>query len=50
MRGRRGLKKIAAAIFALLICFCVWGCGQSEAAAAVDSLILEIGEVSLNSE
>lgn len=47
---RRSLKKIAAAILSLLICFSVWGCGQSEAAAAVDSLILEIGEVSLESE
>lgn len=50
MRRRKGLKKIAAAILALLICFSVWGYGQSEAAAAVDSLILEIGEVSLESE
>lgn len=50
---RRSLKKIAAAILSLLICFSVWGCGQSEAAAAAQKLetaIEGIGTVSLEKQ
>ena len=50
---RRSLKKIAAAILSLLICFSVWGCGQSEAAAAsqkLETAIEGIGTVSLEKQ
>lgn len=44
------VKKVAFILALLTAASCFSGCGKSDAAAAVDALIDEIGEVTLNSE
>ena len=43
------MKRIAALIFIVVICFLVSACGESESVKAVQELIASIGEVSLDS-
>lgn len=44
------MKKTLLSLIALLLCFILCSCGKSEAAINVDNMILEIGEVTLESE
>ena len=44
------MKKIAAALLALLLCLTLCACGKSEAVIAVESMISQLGEITLDSE
>ena len=44
------MKKATALMIVLALCITLSACGKSEAAEVVDSLILSIGTVTLNSE
>lgn len=44
------MRKITGLVLAVLLCVCIGGCGKNSAVEQADNLILEIGEVTLESE